>query len=182
VELLRHEILEAQKARSDLLKWKVVLVAALGTVGLGLNPGGHPHRLLLVGVPFVCGYVDLLCHHLNLRIQLIASFIRECPEANITETGLILKRYEDFVAGMGDRPFSLETWALRQSSLLLSAAVSLYALSARSNEPSSTTLALSLAGVFGIALTMGAHRVYQQRRKTIGTRSPTPHHERILVS
>ncbi len=32
-----NEIIEAQKIRSDLLKWKIIVVAALGATGLGLS-------------------------------------------------------------------------------------------------------------------------------------------------
>jgi hypothetical protein len=42
VEELRAEILEVERARSDLLKWKLVLVAGLGAFGLGLNPDTEP--------------------------------------------------------------------------------------------------------------------------------------------
>jgi hypothetical protein len=164
VDLLRNEVLEAEKARSDLLKWKLVLVAGLGAAGLGLNTGGQAHHLILVGVPLVCVYVDLLCHHLNLRIQLIASFIRGCSEETISETGLTLKRYELFVLAEGDKVFSLEPGALRYSSFLLAAAVAIYGLSLWAKG---TTEALLLAGLMGVALTFAANHAYQKRKASI---------------
>jgi hypothetical protein len=57
---LREEIIEAEKARTDLLKWKLIIVSGLGAAGLGFtgqsNVPGAPFVLLLI--PGVCLYVD----------------------------------------------------------------------------------------------------------------------------
>jgi len=79
LEKLRDEIVESQKARTDLIKWKLVLVAAIGAAGLGstvivANP------VLLVLVPFVCLYVDAVCFHNDLRIFAIAQFLRSSSD------------------------------------------------------------------------------------------------------
>lgn len=81
---LRTEIVESQKARVDLFKWKIILIAALGAVGIGVeptpttSPASHlvvsPEYLLCL-IPFVCVYVDLLCSHLNLRIMVIGRYL-----------------------------------------------------------------------------------------------------------
>src|SRR5215831_8078248 len=76
---LRKEIVEAQKVRSEILKWKLILVAALGAVGLGFsNPNTIvPNAyLVLLLIPLVCFYVDLLCRHMSLRIIVIGAFLR----------------------------------------------------------------------------------------------------------
>jgi hypothetical protein len=84
---LRTEIIEAQKARSDLFKWKIILVATLGAVALGLGPkdilpptASAPPRFLndylLCIIPFVCLYVDILCSHMNLRMLVIGHYLR----------------------------------------------------------------------------------------------------------
>lgn len=73
----RSEIIETQKARSDLLKWKLLVVAALGTIGLGLCQGtrGNIHALYVLAlIPFVAVYVDILCNHLNLRMFVISAY------------------------------------------------------------------------------------------------------------
>src|SRR5579863_8405583 len=81
---LRTEIVESEKARVDLFKWKIILVAALGAVGLGFETGASansasheslPHEYLLCLIPFVSVYVDLLCSHLNLRIIVIGRYL-----------------------------------------------------------------------------------------------------------
>ena len=62
----RTEIVEAQKGRTDLLKWKLILVAALGALGLGINGFSKDAKpalsldLALCLIPLVCVYVDLL--------------------------------------------------------------------------------------------------------------------------
>jgi hypothetical protein len=101
MEKLRDEILEAEKARSDLLKWKLVLVAAIGTVGLGFGQSEVGHPIVLIGIPLVCAYVDLLCSHLTLRIHVIGNFMRSrtgepstSAENNFTQN--LFRDYEIF--------------------------------------------------------------------------------------
>ena len=94
MEQLRSEILEAHNARSDLLKWKLVLVAGLGTIGLGLTQE-IAHPIVLIGIPLVCAYVDLLTRHLTLRIHVIAGFLRT-GDGSGPDDGFF-RRYEAFV-------------------------------------------------------------------------------------
>jgi hypothetical protein len=79
VESLRKEVIESEKLRANLLRWKLILVAAIGGVGLGLSETELdntilPTPLLICLIPFVGVYVDLLARHLNLRILAIAQF------------------------------------------------------------------------------------------------------------
>ena len=37
MDSLRSELLEARKARTDFIRWKLILVATIGAVGLGLT-------------------------------------------------------------------------------------------------------------------------------------------------
>lgn len=37
IDKLRDEIIESQKARTDLMKWKLILVAAIGAAGFGIG-------------------------------------------------------------------------------------------------------------------------------------------------
>ena len=65
MEPLRNEIIESQKARTDLMKWKFILVSGLGAAGLGFTGKSddstieHVTILVLCCIPFVCAYVDL---------------------------------------------------------------------------------------------------------------------------
>jgi hypothetical protein len=38
-EWLRQEIVESEKTQADFLKWKFILIAAVGSVSLGFNSG-----------------------------------------------------------------------------------------------------------------------------------------------
>jgi|HubBroStandDraft_5_1064220.scaffolds.fasta_scaffold563432_2 hypothetical protein len=73
---LRSEIVESIKIRADFLKWKIVLIAALGAAALGLTNHDQATPELLGFIPLVCAYVDVLCIHTDLRIFVIAKFLR----------------------------------------------------------------------------------------------------------
>jgi hypothetical protein len=77
-ESLRNEILGFDAAKLDVLKWKLVLIAALSTAGLGL---GSTSRVadtwpLLCLLPFACLYCDFLYLHLTLMIVKDNFFLR----------------------------------------------------------------------------------------------------------
>jgi len=128
IGLLRTEIIESQKARIDLLKFKLIAVAALGSVGLGL---GEYHSWLQEGldvilciIPFVCIYIDFLCYHNTMRILVIGQFLafkNDGYEIYISELGGNNKKYN----GAGYY-FELEDFSLEWSSVLLSALLSIY--------------------------------------------------------
>jgi hypothetical protein len=80
-DLLRTEIIEAEKARTDFQKWKLILVASLGAVAIGIGAQAQGIQTqvylpLLCVIPGVCSYVDLLCAHTTLRILVIAAYLR----------------------------------------------------------------------------------------------------------
>src|SRR2546421_9370237 len=95
-----NEIIEAQKIRSDLLKWKIIVVAALGATGLGLSTQSLAYTdLVLCCIPFVCAYLDLLCRHLSLRIRVISRPWEAgwLSEANPTPDSPYTRVHERFV-------------------------------------------------------------------------------------
>ena len=112
---LRDEIIETEKSRSDLIKWKIILIAATGAAALGvgveLRPDVRAPVALLALVPFLCLYVDAVCFHLDLRILAIAAFLRtRLPEqdpASIYELEITNER----------EAFDLESVALRYTTL-----------------------------------------------------------------
>lgn len=96
MEKLRDEILQSESVRTDLLKWKLALVGAIGAAGLGFAGSedlGHAD-LVLCAIPPLCVYVDLLCLHLNLKMLVIGTFLRQWTAG---ETGNELRDYERFV-------------------------------------------------------------------------------------
>ncbi len=106
---LREEIRSAQNVRTDLMKWKLVAIGALGAAAFGVESGGKGHFLLILCViPLLCGYIDLVCYHLDLKTQVIGGFFLEKKDA-----------YEVHVARQLDK-FKLETGALWLSSVIVS--------------------------------------------------------------
>lgn len=100
---LRGEIVEAEKARCDLLKWKLGLVAGLGAAGLGLgsyHTADCDFHYILCLIPLVCVYVDLLAKHMTLRIMVIGCFEKCMAVAGNTESP-----YEQFAARARAMPF-----------------------------------------------------------------------------
>jgi hypothetical protein len=96
-EGLRTEIIENQKARIDLVKWKLVIVAAVVVWSLDkLDKSASDLKPLsfwaLSLVPFVCLFVDCQCFHINLRTFVISKFLRLNPEEKGTQ-----QPYEEFV-------------------------------------------------------------------------------------
>jgi hypothetical protein len=67
-----------------------VVTAALGAAAFGLfGNGSKPSYWVLVIIPFVCAYIDLFKYQYELRIFVIAQFLRE----HRGDTG-ILQKYE----------------------------------------------------------------------------------------
>jgi hypothetical protein len=72
---LFQEIIELEKARLELFKWKIILVAGLGAAASGLVGAKPIHPTLSAAlIPFVCIYVDLLAQDLTLRIAVGARY------------------------------------------------------------------------------------------------------------
>ena len=83
VSCLRNEIVASENARLDFIKWKIVLIAALGAVGLGLASDTKIAAPAVLGlIPIACAYVNVVCAHVNFRILLIAHFLRTGGRAN----------------------------------------------------------------------------------------------------
>jgi len=169
MDALRTQVVETQKARSDLMKWKLMLVAGLGTVGLGLDAGkvGPWHPVLCL-VPFVCVYVDALCAHLSLRIRAIGDFLAaERPQTPEEER----EHYYELFLRSDKPPFRLETLALHWSTILLSALVAASGLqppaSAGALPSAHITVALVLSGALGIILTLGVWGFHGTRVRAI---------------
>lgn len=124
---LSDEIVESQKARSELLKWKAISVAALGAAGLGLSGPTVPQAdFALCFIPLVSAYIDLQCRHLSLRIMVIGTYRAKRATAGAQGAAAdpeeaYLGPYEPYARAAARKGvFSLEGAALVTSSALLS--------------------------------------------------------------
>jgi hypothetical protein len=158
----RNQIVETQKVRSDLMKWKLVLVAGIGTVGLGIQRGDlHDPVVVLMLIPLVCIYVDALCAHLSLRIQAIGAFTAEYPARTGDHEGRFAKDYEGFNDELRtQRGLRLESLALHWSTAfasVLSLGLGLLLMSSGSQAPSLQNLSLAalvVSGILGLTCTI----------------------------
>lgn len=127
----RIEIVEAEKGRTDLLKWKLILVATLGAIGLGIKGTDKTETLpslslslVLCLIPLVCVYVDLLCKHLQMRILVIGNFFQthRKEDKNLSGEDLCIHEYEKYAEKVRE-VFDLEDWAQNWSTYIFSALI-----------------------------------------------------------
>jgi hypothetical protein len=162
MKTLREEIMQAHSTRSELLKWKLVIVGAIGSVGLGLagaNTAKHAD-LVLAAIPLVCIYVDLLCMNLNLRILAIASWMRK--EVTDDSEQKAISRYEAFLEPHR-RVFALEDWAISGGTFAVSAAVVIYGIAGADGGASIAFVTSGAVGVLGSGIAWGAYLVYRKQ-------------------
>ena len=170
MEKLRDEILQAEGTRSDLLKWKLGLVGAIGAAGLGFAGSVELRHadLVLCVLPPVALYVDLLTLHLTLRIHVIGAFLA-------TETGQVSSLYRDYerfahrmrhLDERGRSAFALEDWALFYSTYGLALAVAGYGVF-QLLDGSAFGVPFVLSGLVGVAGAVVGGRQYTARCEAV---------------
>ena len=170
---LRGEILESEKARMDFLKYKLLAIAALGSIGLGLGSetGGSTfeHIYILGIIPLVCLYVDLLCHHNTLRILVIGQYFanKGCPyEKFISQANKTLRKIKP--CSKAGYFFELEDWALEISTLLLSCFILIFGivmfLFRLANGYDYLMLTLIIPGLLGMSLAAVSWKRFKDRK------------------
>lgn len=174
---LRGEIEESEKVRADFLKYKLLAVAALGSIGLGLKTTNDStplfnHIYILGIIPFVCFYVDLLCYHNTLRILVIGRYFANngCPyEKFISQVGTALEKIEPSRKG-ASYLFELEDWALIYSTLLLSAFVMILGIVqylASNCHCDYAMFALFVPGLLGIFLAVLSRKSFSHKKNVL---------------
>lgn len=132
--LLRNEILESEKAKTEYLKYKLIAVAALGSVGLGFGDkssgqGAIDTDYLLLMIPWVCAYVDLLCYHNIVRILVIAKYLYDNDDPYERHVFLLCKKVDKANNRKGMRYlFQMEDLPLHWSSIVLSVLIVFYSI------------------------------------------------------
>jgi len=107
---LRNEILASEQIRNDWLKYKLFASAVLGGVAFGVSSEVSIRPIVLL-VPFVCLYADIICLHNQIRIDVISRFLRASSDP--------IAEWEEFASKHG-KHFSLESLAISTSTRLIS--------------------------------------------------------------
>lgn len=169
---LRTEIVESEKARMDFLKYKLLAVAVLGSIGLGLNihPSGSLDNIFILGIiPLVCLYVDLLCYHNSMRILVIGNYLanENCPYENfridvdkLAKTGKSKKRVDYF--------FELEDWVLLYSTFILSFSIFIFgSIMFHKHNKDFFMLILIIPGLLGMTLSIIISEIYNYKKRVL---------------
>lgn len=175
MDTLRMELIESQKARMDLMKWKLIIIAIIGGAGLGLS-GGAPNSgpanapLSLAVLPIACVYVDLLCRHLSLRNKAIGRFIETAAHDST-----VLQQYERYYAIISLeawRGMSFESIALRVCTTVVSIAIIPLGILASGFTPSPGSniwppALFVLSGLGGVLCSAELERRYRKAKRTL---------------
>ena len=174
LNLLKQEINTTAEAERDLAKWKLAVTAALGAAAFGLAE--HvPEYWLLLFVPFVCAYIDLYAYQMQLRILVIARFLREHAEGEP-----ILQKYEEECQKLREphqHVFDLNNLAGFSCSLFGSASgpILLYLLY-RNHRAQLENLAVSFPAaatvwIVGVALIICLFAIYKRMERVLGVQT-----------
>ena len=170
---LSDELRLAQNARQELLKWKLVVISALGSAGLGFveNKTSFNLHLVLLLIPFSCAYVDLLCRNLSVRTKRIVYFMSTLEDDNTNEIDIkFAKFYQNLKTKTG---LSLETYALIGSTITISAFVAFvgFFIKGKDNEQ----WLFLITGVIAIIISILIELKYlKEKRRLIPGAIPKP--------
>ena len=117
---LRLEIIESQKIQADYLKWKLISVATLASIAIGVsgNSTNGEAEFLLCIVPFCCAYIDIISLHVMMRILTIGAYFKR--------SGCDYESFVEDVRKASNGLFKLENYALNGSSLIFNVIPILY--------------------------------------------------------
>jgi hypothetical protein len=175
---LRGNIIEWQKARVDLFKWKLILVAGLGAAASGIVGTQKVTRpgYVLALIPLVCLYVDLLCVDQTLRVVVTSRYLQLLfpekrqednaeYEAFVSQATAMEKvAVREIIAGITDEwrsrsAYGFFAWAQYISTICFAIGVLLWAPTLKLNCRETTLLWLSsLFSLLVLAWMYGAYK------------------------
>lgn len=156
------ELFESQKARNELMKWKLIIVSVAGSFGLSFlqTDAGTNLYLVILVIPFACVYVDLLCRNLSIRTKKISKFISNLPDEDNSDADIQYhKHYHTLKKQSGA---SFETFALLISTVLLTLGVTILGVLV-SNRHEIRWLFIGL-GVFNLACSFLVEIKYRKEK------------------
>jgi hypothetical protein len=160
-DFIKDAILKGVELRTDLLKWKMIAVGAIGSVGLGAKDASPNSFWVLILVPLLCVYVDIIYRNSCMRRDALRSFVilnKNLPDYSEL-SALLLYESDHFKKRVHGRPF--EAAALVWSSVLLSVAVAAYPWLA--SISGSGRIALITAGIIGCVIAIAVQYAYSRR-------------------
>lgn len=169
---ISNEIIESQKARSELLKWKIIVVSILATAGLGVSKDIEKLELAFCIIPLVCAYVDALCLHLNLRIFTIGKWHSLELGKDLDDEYTYMKYYEKFTDHAYQcGAYRLEKWTILYSSLLINAIIAIAPFLKIAELAITNRGVVSSFGAFGLLLTLLLNRYLRITKNSIDSLS-----------
>ena len=160
VDKLREEVLLYQEQQGKLRLWKLVAIGAIASVSLGVAKQSEKHFWLFALIPLVSLYVDLILRQLDLRICIIAKFIRS------KDLGL-LSEYERAIET--DEFSKIRAWQFNEilgGYITIGASLLIGILGMARNSPDA--VAILLASIIGILGTICLERMYKIKFRKIG--------------
>lgn len=152
---ISQEVIESQKSRSELLKWKIIVVAILATVGLGVSRDIEKLELAFCLIPLVCAYVDALCLHLNLRIFSIGKWHTLEIGKSLDPEFEYMKHYEAFIASAYKcGAYRLEKLTILFSSLIINLLIAIAPHFNIAELEIVNKTVVSSFGIFGLLVTI----------------------------
>lgn len=151
---LRAELIETEKTGADFVKWKLIAVAAVASLALGVGQqrnGDPPPRALICLIPLICAYVDLMSADLAVRILSIAAFLRS--EGDVYEQWVQQRRTMRW-----QNPFALAPMAVHGSSVAINFAVLIFAMFGTTDKPA--ICMYTVAGFVGLLLAIWLWIIY----------------------
>lgn len=172
--LLKQEINQTHQTIYDIAKWKLILVSSIAGLSLGVTveqQTGDFHLLLLI-IPLVCAYSDLVYYQNLLRIFVLATFLR-----TRTECSDLIVEYENYVHDTRQKKvFNFEKSSQFLSSLVFSfaAIVSIYLEVRHPTFLSEGSLGplriICAAWAVGIALIIWVFLLFKDRNEVLNAR------------
>lgn len=167
---LGTEVTESQKVRSDLQKWKVIAVAALAAVGLGISTSQTKFELALCVIPFVMAYIDALCGHADLRIHAIARWhrTRKAAELESDREYRYMQAYERFAEQAGEQgAYRLQGWTRLWSSLCVNALLVAVAATPATRDALAFEYYVAVCGAVGLVVTLAISHYLARTRQAL---------------
>lgn len=172
LEKLRDELIEFEKIIAEFQKWKLIGIGAVFAAGLGLSESLHGNSpLALLAVPMLTVYADFLIRDYDIRLCLIARYMRPRPG----EFG----EYERFLstAPTRGRHWVFGHLASAGSSILANGAVIWLACASgivKSGGAPNVSSILVISAVIGIVLAILTYVVYISLVRRIFDKSKEP--------